>query len=57
MNTVVKDYKGKTSLLIDIVVTTDNNISVKEYNNISKYKTWKWKLRKRSILKLSLGQY
>ena len=34
---VVKDYKRKTCLL-DMSVPTDNNISVKEYNKISKYK-------------------
>ena len=35
---MVKDYKRKTCLLIGMLVPTDNNISVKEYNKISKYK-------------------
>ena len=35
---VVKDYKRKTCILIDMSVPTDNNTSVKEYNKISKYK-------------------
>ena len=34
----VKDYKRKTSLLIDMSIPTDNNISIKEYNKISKYR-------------------
>ena len=33
-----KDYIRKTYLLIDISVSIDNRISVKEYNEISKYK-------------------
>ena len=33
---VVKDYKRKTCFLIDMSVPTDNNKSVKEYNEISK---------------------
>ena len=35
---MLKDYKRKTFLLIDMSVPTDNNISVKEYNKISEYK-------------------
>ena len=35
---VVRDCKRKTCLLIDTSGTTDNNISVKEYNKIGKYK-------------------
>ena len=35
---VIKDYKRKIYLLIDMSVSTDNKISVKEYNEISKYK-------------------
>ena len=34
---VVKDYKRKT-YLIDMVIPTDNNILIKEYYKISKYK-------------------
>ena len=33
---VVKNFKSKTYHLIDRVVPTDNNISVKEYKKISK---------------------
>ena len=36
-NILTNDYK-KAWLLIDMSVPTDNNISVKEYNEISKYK-------------------
>ena len=32
---VVKDFKRKTWLLIDMSVPRDNNISVKEYHKIS----------------------
>ena len=35
---VVKDYKRKICLLIDLSVITDNNISIKECNKIRKYK-------------------
>ena len=35
---VVKNNKRNTCFLIDVSVSTDNNISVKEYNKISKYK-------------------
>ena len=33
-----KDYERKTCLLIDMSVPTDNNTSIKEYNEISKHK-------------------
>ena len=35
---MVKDNERKTYLLIDMTVLTDNNLSVKEFNEISKYK-------------------
>ena len=35
---MVKDYERTICLLIDMSVATDDNISVKEYNKISKYK-------------------
>ena len=35
---VIKDYKRKKYLLIGISIPTDNNVSVKEHHNISKYK-------------------
>ena len=34
---MLKDFKRKTCLLIDIIALTNNNISVKEYNQISNY--------------------
>ena len=41
----VKDYKKKTYLQIDMPVPKNNNISVKEYNKVSKYKYLEEKLR------------
>ena len=35
---VIKAYKRKTCVLIVMSVPTDNDTSVKEYNEISKYK-------------------
>ena len=35
---VVKDNKRKTCVLIEMLERTDNNISVREYNKINKYK-------------------
>ena len=35
---VIEDYKNQTYLLIDMSVPTDNNLSVKEYDRISKHK-------------------
>ena len=43
---MVKKNKIKTSLLIDMSMPTDNNISVKEYYKISKYKNLKIKIKK-----------
>ena len=37
-NIVVKYYKRKICLLIDMSEWTDNNISIKKYNKINKYK-------------------
>ena len=34
----VKNYKRKTYFLIDMSVPTDNNITVKEFNKINKFK-------------------
>ena len=48
---VVKDYKRKTCLLIDISVPTDNNMSVTEYNKITKYKNLKIEIEKMWHLK------
>ena len=41
-----KGYKTKICHLIDMLVPTDNNISVKEYNKISKYKDMKIEIEK-----------
>ena len=35
---VIKDHKSKTCLLIDMTIPTDRNISVKEFDKLSKYK-------------------
>ena len=35
---VIKDHKSKTCLLIDMTISTDRNISVKELDKLSKYK-------------------
>ena len=35
---VIKDHKSKTCLLIDRTIPTDRNISVKEFDKLSKYK-------------------
>ena len=35
---MINDYKIKTYFLIDISVATNDNISVKEYDRIRKYK-------------------
>ena len=35
---VIKDYKRKICFLIDMPVPTDSSISVKEYNEIRKFK-------------------
>ena len=35
---IVKDFKEKTCLLIDMSIPTDQNISAKEFDKISKYK-------------------
>ena len=35
---VIKDYKSKTCLLIDMTIPTDRNISVKKFDKLSKYK-------------------
>ena len=43
---VVKNYKRKTYLLINMSVPTDNNISVKEYNEISNYKDQETEIEK-----------
>ena len=44
---VVKNDKRKTCLLIDMSVPTDNNISVKEYDKISKFKDLEIEIEKK----------
>ena len=49
---MIKDYKRKkTFLLIDMSVPNDNNLSVKEYNKISKYKDLEIEIEKMWHLK------
>ena len=43
---VVNDYKRKVCFLIDMAVPTDINLSVKEYNKITKYKDLEIKIEK-----------
>ena len=45
-HTVLKNWKRKTGLLSDMFVPTDNNISVKKYNKISKYKNLETEIEK-----------
>ena len=53
-DTVVKDFKRKTCLQIDMSVPTDNDFSAKEYNKISKYKDFEREIEKNcGTLKLS----
>ena len=49
-NIEVKDYERETRFLIDTSVPTDNNISVKEYNKIRKYKNMEIKKWKKTCL-------
>ena len=52
---IVKDFKEKTCLLIDMSIPTDQNISAKEFDKISKYKDLEieiqrmWKLRTSTV--------
>ncbi len=46
---MVKDYKRKTCFLIDTLVTTDNDISIKMYNKIGKYKDMEIEMKKKVI--------
>ena len=46
---VVKDYKRKTYIQIDMSVPTDNNISVKEYHKISKYNNLKIEMEQTGV--------
>ena len=48
---MVKNYKRKTCHLINIPVPTDNNVPVKEYNKITKYKDQEIKIEKLQYLK------
>ena len=48
-----EDYERKICLLIDMSVPTDNNISVKEYNKISKYKHMEIETEKMWHLKIT----
>ena len=52
---IVKDIKEKTCLLIDMSIPTDQNISAKEFDKLSKYKDLEieiqrmWKLRMSTV--------
>ena len=55
-DTIVKDFKEKTCLLIDMSIPTDQNILAKEFDKLSKYKDMEieiqrmWKLRMGTVL-------
>ena len=54
-NIIVKDFKEKTCLLIDMSISTDQNIPAKEFDKLSKYKDLEieiqrmWKLRTSTV--------
>ena len=48
---MVKNYKRKSCLLMDMSVPTDNNVLVKELNKISKYKELEIEIKKMWRLK------
>ena len=51
---VVKEYKRKTILPTDVLVPTDNNVSLKEYNKIDKYKDVEIEIEKMWHLKTTI---
>ena len=50
-NRVVKNYKRKTCLLIDISEPTDNIISLQNHKKMNKYKDQEIEIKKLSTLK------
>ena len=52
----IRIIKEKHILLIDMSVSMDNDISVKEYNKISKFRTLETEIKKYGTLKLQLYQ-
>jgi len=50
----VKDHKEKTCLLIDMTVPSDRNVSLKEYEKISKYKDLEIEIQKMWHLKTTV---
>ena len=48
---MVKDYKKKTCLLIDMTVPSERNLSIKQYEKISKYKDLEIEIQKMWHLK------
>ena len=44
---MIKHYKIKTCLVIDMKVLAENNISIKEHNRISKYENQKREIKKK----------
>ena len=51
---VVRDYKRKTCLLIDILIQTDNIMSVKVYTKLNNYKNLEIEIRKMWHLKTTI---
>ena len=51
LDAVVKEYKRKTCFRIDMLVPTDNNISVWEYHQSSKYRDLTIEIEKNVALK------
>ena len=51
---IVKDHKEKTCLLIDMTVPSDRNLSLKEYEKVSKYKDLEIEIQKMWNLKVTI---
>ena len=51
---VIKDHKSKTCLLIDMTIPTDRNISVKEFDKLSKYKDLQTEIERMWHLKTTI---
>ena len=52
---IIKDHREKTCIMLDVAVPADKNISLKEFQKLSKYKDLKievtkiWKLKTKTI--------
>ena len=51
---IVKDHKEKTCLLIDMTVPSNRNLSLKEYEKVSKYKDLEIEIQKMWNLKVTI---